>query len=80
MEAFCNCGEERGPFITYPTLNIEICIKKCLLKRLLPFFIKLDFNNMFWLDLASYIYALATLKWLDVNITAYLPRDHNPPN
>lgn len=79
-QAICSCGGRSDFFVVSGTLNKEIYIKKCLTKRLLPFYKKHKSQALFWPDLASCHYAKDTLNWYKRNGVLYVTKEQNPPN
>lgn len=63
------------------TMNKELFIEECIVKRLVPFIKKYYPNGgfIYWMDLASIHYATATLQKLRSLDIPFVPREENPP-
>lgn len=79
-QAICTCGLKSRCFVTSGTMNSEVYTRECLQKRLLPFLKSHRVQPLFWPDLASCHYSIATKNWYQGNQVRYVPVDHNPPN
>lgn len=79
-QAICECGEKSTPFFTTSTMTMELYVKECLSKRLLPLVKKHDCETLFWPDLASCHYGSQAIQWYQKNSIVYVKKDTNPPN
>ena len=78
-QAICECGERSSCFVTTGTINIEIYIKECLKKRLLPFIRSHTSNPSFRPDLACH-YSGTTLNWIRQHKIDFVEKHCSPPN
>ena len=66
--------------MTIGTINIEIYIKECQQKGLLPFLRSHFVQTLYWPDLAQCHYSNQTLEWYRANGVKIVTKDLNSPN
>ena len=79
-QGICSCGLKTKAFVTSGTMTLDVYMKECLQKRVLPFIRNHRLSVKFWPDLASCHYSRKVLEWYENNNVDYVPRNMNPQN
>ena len=80
-QAIAQNGQVSEPFITDQKMPGDLYLKECIIKRLIPFIMKIGLDRViFWPDLATCHYANQVIGYLKSKNVNFIQRADNPPN